>query len=160
KLRVPVTLETIPIYVRSGAFLFRQPVVQHTGQMIGQPLSVTVYPAAQSEAALYEDDGESLAYRHGVFARRKLTQRRDAGRTSVEVSAVEGTYRAPARDLVLRVRADGETRRVLLDKAVLTQLSAGTTGSQPGWRPTDDGFVEVRLRDRAEAFAIAVEGPT
>jgi alpha-glucosidase len=37
-IRVPVTLESIPIFVRGGAFLFRQPVVQHTGQMAGQPL--------------------------------------------------------------------------------------------------------------------------
>ena len=37
--RVPVTLESIPIFVRAGAFVFRQPVVQHTGEMPGQPLA-------------------------------------------------------------------------------------------------------------------------
>jgi alpha-glucosidase len=156
---VPLTLETIPVYVRAGAFLFRQPVVQHTGQMSGQPLSVTVYPAAQSQATFYEDDGETLAYRRGAFATRRFTQRRGAGGSSVEVSAVEGSWRWTPRDIVVRVRADGETRRVLLDKAPLTRLAAAATGNEPGWRPTDDGFVEVRLRDRAEAFAIAVEGP-
>ena len=38
RLRVMVTLDSIPIFVRGGAFLFRQPVVQHTGEMAGQPL--------------------------------------------------------------------------------------------------------------------------
>jgi alpha-glucosidase len=159
KLRVPVTLETIPIYVRAGAFLFRQPVVQHTGQMSGQPLSVTVYPATQSQAAYYEDDGETLAYRRGAFASRRFAQRREAGRTSVEASAVEGTWRPAPRDLVVRVRADGETRRVLLDRAPGARLAATSGGTETGWRPTDDGFVEVRLRDPAEAFAITLEGP-
>jgi alpha-glucosidase len=69
-LRVPVTIDSLPIYVRAGAFVFRQPVVQHTGQMVGQPLFVHVYPAAASEASFYEDDGETMAYRHGESARR------------------------------------------------------------------------------------------
>jgi alpha-glucosidase len=121
---------------------------------------VTVYPAAQSEATLYEDDGESLAYRKGAFARRRFAQRRDAGRVSVEASAVEGSWRPAARDLVVRVRADGQTSRVLLDKGVLTRLQPAAAANESGWRPTDDGFVEVRLRDRAEAFSITLEGPT
>ena len=70
RLRVPVTIESIPIYVRGGAFLFRQPVVQHTGEMAGQRLSVTVYPAPHLRGrVLYEDDGESLDYEQGGFAR-------------------------------------------------------------------------------------------
>jgi len=55
-IRIPVTLDHIPIFVREGAFVFRQPTVQHTGEMPGQPLIVSVYPAARSEASLYEDD--------------------------------------------------------------------------------------------------------
>jgi hypothetical protein len=133
--------------------------VQHTGQMKGQPLSVTVYPAAQSDATLYEDDGESLAYRKGAFTRRRFAQRRDAGRVSVEASAVDGSWRPAARDLVVRVRADGETSRVLLDKAALTRLQPASAANATGWRPTEDGFVEVRLRDRPEAFSITLEGP-
>ena len=50
-IRVPVTLESIPVFVRAGAFVFRQPVVQHTGEMAGQPLEVVVYPAAESSAS-------------------------------------------------------------------------------------------------------------
>ncbi len=153
-----MTLESIPIFVREGAFLFRQPVVQHTGQVAGQPLSVTVYPAARSEASLYEDDGESLAYRQGAFSRRRFTERREGGRASVEVSAVEGSWRPAPRDLVLRIRADGEPTRVLVDRAPLLRQGSTAAGGDAGWRLTEDGFVEVRLRDRAEGLAIVLEG--
>ena len=47
--RIPVTLESIPIFVRGGAFVFSQPVVQHTGEMAGKPLEVQVFPAAASD---------------------------------------------------------------------------------------------------------------
>ena len=36
---MPVTLDSIPLFARAGAFVFRQPVVQSTSQMPGQPLS-------------------------------------------------------------------------------------------------------------------------
>jgi alpha-glucosidase len=157
KLRVAVALETIPIFVRSGGFLFRQPAVQHTGQMGGQALSVTVYPAARSEASLYEDEGDGFGYLRGAFARRRFTQRRDGGAVRLEVGSIEGSWRSAPRDLVLRIRADGEPTRVLLDHAALGRQGPDA-GGDAGWRMTEDGFVEVRLRDRAEALAIVLEG--
>src|ERR1700736_3368276 len=42
--RVPVTLGSIPIFVRAGSFVFKHPVVQHTGELPGQPLRVMVIP--------------------------------------------------------------------------------------------------------------------
>jgi alpha-glucosidase len=156
----PVTLESLPLFVRAGAFLFRQPVVQHTGEMAGQPLLVTVYPAAQSEATLYEDDGRSHAYRGGAFARRRFSQRRDAKGTRVEASALEGSWRPAARDLVLRVRADAEPGRVLLDGTALSRSTKTAERAGAGWQWTEDGFVEVRLRDRPQAIALALEPAT
>jgi alpha-glucosidase (family GH31 glycosyl hydrolase) len=32
-IRIPVSLASIPIFVRAGAFVFRWPVVQHTRQL-------------------------------------------------------------------------------------------------------------------------------
>ena len=156
RLRVPVTLESIPIYVRAGAFLFRQPAVQHTGEMAGQPLRVSVYPAARSEASFYEDDGESLDYQRGAFARRRFTQRQEATRRVVEAGAVSGPWRPAARDLVLRIRADGEPGRVRIDGTFLVRRSA-TEAAGTGWTFSEDGFVEVVLEDRADAFSLVLE---
>jgi alpha-glucosidase len=156
RLRVPVTLESIPIYVRGGAFLFQQPVLQHTGERAGQPLRVTAYPAASSEASYYEDDGESLDYRQGAFAKRRFAQRREATHHVVDVGPVEGSWRPAARDLVLRIRADGEPARVLVDGSPVARRAAGTG---TGFTFTEDGFVEIVLRDRPEAFAVTIEGP-
>src|SRR5205823_5452067 len=98
-----VTLDTLPIFVRGGAFIFRQPVVQHTGEMSGQPLRVDVYPAEQSKATYYEDDGISRANEKGVFSQREFSQRRDGQAAVISVSAAKGTYRPDPRDLVLRI---------------------------------------------------------
>jgi alpha-glucosidase (family GH31 glycosyl hydrolase) len=145
--KLPVTMESIPVFVRGGAFVFREPVVQHTGEMAGQPLRVVVYPAAQSSATLYEDDGETLDYQRGAFLRRRFTQTRDAGRVAIDVGAAEGSYRPAARVLELRVRWDGEPARV-------------TLGSEPVASTAAGGFVSVRVPDRFDAFRVTIEkGP-
>jgi alpha-glucosidase len=117
KIKVPVTLESLPIFVRAGAFIFRQPVVQHTGQMAGQPLMVDVYPApgaaVSSKAVLYEDDGESLEYKAGKFLERTFEQRCGPAGCTVTVSPARGTYRPAARDLVVQMRVPGAPPRVV-----------------------------------------------
>jgi len=142
-LELPVTLSSLPIFVREGAFLFRQPVIQHSGQRHGQPLVVEVYPASESGATHVEDDGESHAYREGVLLRRRFRQVRDAGGVRIEVSA-EGAWRPAPRELRFRVRLDGGVRRVLVD-------------GRPVPHRARDGFVSFAAPDGFGALRIVVE---
>ncbi len=142
-LQQPVTLSSLPIFVREGAFVFRQPVLQHTGERAGQPLLVDVYPAASSEATHYEDDGESLAYREGAYLGRRLRQSRDAAGVRIEIAA-EGAWRPAPRELRFRVRLDGPVSRVLVDGRRVAHRAFG-------------GFVSFALPDRFGSLRIAVE---
>lgn len=99
-INVPVTLSTLPLFVRAGALLFAQPVVQHTGEMPGQPLEVHVFPGGTSERWLYEDAGNGF----GASVRRKFTAREEAGAMVIEVGAPEGAYRPQPRTLRFIVR--------------------------------------------------------
>ena len=154
KLRVPVTMESVPIFARAGAFVFRQPVVQNTGEMPGQPLIVSAYPAATSQATLYEDDGESFAYERGGSMRRSFEQQRGASGAIVRVGAPEGTYRPPARDLVLRIEGVN-ARRVLVDGAEVALLKTDDERGA-GWRQVE-GAVWLRVRDRFSAMEVRAE---
>jgi alpha-glucosidase len=138
-LAVPVTLESLPVFVREGAFLFRQPVVPHTGAMEGQPLIVAVYPAARSEAWHYEDDGLTLAHLRGQSVRRRFAQDRSAAGTTVTVGPAEGPYRPAARDLELRVRLEAPPAAVSLD---------GRPLPRDAWSWTDEGWLTLRVPDR------------
>jgi alpha-glucosidase len=167
-ITIPVTLETIPIFVRAGAFIFQGPVVQHTGELPGKPLHVGVYPAAQSSSTLYEDDGQSLQYRSGGYAKRTFNQNRTAderGRdrsATIEVGAAEGSYRPSERQLVLEVRWTGEPGSVTVRAGTqgatpLERLSANDPPEKSGWMMRDDGFVVIRMTDRFDGFAIGIQ---
>jgi alpha-glucosidase len=142
---VPVTLDTLPIFVRAGAFLFRQPVVQHTDQMEGQPLDVYAYPAPASSASFYEDDGATTDATRVL--RRRFAQTRQAGSVIVEVGAAEGPWRPQARELRLHVLGGAKPGRVLLNRSQLPRER---------WSVGEEGFVVVGLPDRFDAFRITL----
>jgi len=60
-----VDLETLPLFVREGAILPQGPVKQYVNEKVEGPLAITVYPGADGEFLLYEDDGISFNYRKG-----------------------------------------------------------------------------------------------
>ena len=150
-ITVPVTIDSIPMFVRGGGFIFQQPVVQHTGEMPGQPLRVLIAPAPKSASSLYEDDGKSLAYRKGEFMNREFRQTRIAGALTIDISAPEGTYRPATRDLVLETRMDREPKSVTVNAGPLSKAGLAELARSPrGWSYAD-GVLTIKARDSFDA---------
>jgi alpha-glucosidase (family GH31 glycosyl hydrolase) len=61
----PVDLATLPLHVRAGAIVPLDPVRQFTAQAVSEPTTLRVFPGANGEFTLYDDDGLSLGYRDG-----------------------------------------------------------------------------------------------
>ena len=163
-IHLPVTLDSIPMFVRGGGFIFRQPVIQNTGEMPGQPLRVLIAPAGESESSLYEDDGETLDYRKGAFMERRFHQTSNDQRIVVDVSGPEGTYRPAARDLVLETWTDHEPKNIFrptgeaaVDRVLLPHLDAGTLAQSPqGWSFAN-GLLTVKDKDSFKPMQFVIE---
>jgi alpha-glucosidase len=69
KLELRPRLDEMPIYVRAGAIVPMQQVIQYTGETPSGPLELRVYPGDSCHGALYQDDGRSYDYQKGVFLR-------------------------------------------------------------------------------------------
>jgi alpha-glucosidase len=161
-VNLPVTLRSIPIFVRAGAFIFQQPVVQHTGEMGGLPLRVSVYAAPRSVSTLYEDDGASLQYRKGMFVKRRFTQTRTDDGATIDVATAGGSYRPTPRALVLSVAWTGEPSRVSVRAAggALTVLDRATSVMEldkkdSGWTMSG-GDVVVKVQDRFDGLSVSI----
>ena len=61
-----------------------------------------------SEAVIYEDDGETMAYAQGASMRRRFSQSRTATTTTIDVAAPEGSFRPPRAIWSLSVAGSGE----------------------------------------------------
>jgi alpha-glucosidase len=86
------SLERLPVFIRPGSILPRQPLVQSTGQKPNGPLELAVYPGPDCHGQLYFDDGTSLAYKHGAYLRQTVRCDIGARRLSLVLNAREGSY--------------------------------------------------------------------
>ncbi len=85
-------LATLPVFVRAGSIIPRQPVIQHEGEVPQGPLVLHVYPGPECHGALYTDDGHSLAYKKGAYLRQQFTCVQGKDGVTVHIGAREGSF--------------------------------------------------------------------
>jgi alpha-glucosidase len=72
RLTVTPDIATLPVFVRPGAIIPKQPLVQSTAQTPSGRLELHLYPGPDCLGEIYADDGVSLAYRRGGFMRQQI----------------------------------------------------------------------------------------
>jgi len=152
RVRILAPLERIPLFVRGGAVLPTRSPTRHVGELPKEPLVLEVFPGGDSETELVEDDGESMDYRAGAFARTALRVRdRAGGRLRLELGPREGSYVVPNRRVRAVFHAALAPRQVYLDAR---PLALGST--LPGFAWTE-GRVEVFFEDDGHARSIELD---
>ena len=58
-------LDTLPLFVRAGSIIPMGAEMQYSYEKPADPIELRIYPGADGEFTLYEDDGESYAYEKG-----------------------------------------------------------------------------------------------
>jgi alpha-glucosidase len=85
-------LNMLPVFVRGGAIIPEQPVVQNTGNVPQGPLEISVYPGPNCHGSLYQDDGNTLAYQRGEFVRMEFTCEAKADVVSWALTTTKANY--------------------------------------------------------------------
>lgn len=86
-------LEVLPVFVRAGSAIPRQPVVQSTSQRPAGPIEVHIYPGDGCTGAIYDDDGHSMGFARGQFLGQTVSCAGQGDRLhDISVSAREGTF--------------------------------------------------------------------
>ena len=94
KIQLHPRLDEMPLYVRAGAIVPMQPVVQNTGETPDGPLQLHVYPGDDCKGSLYEDDGHTLAYQKGEVLRVKYSCSASPSSISITSSIEKNAYQS------------------------------------------------------------------
>ncbi len=110
-----VTLTTrfnqVPMFVRAGSILPLGPEMQYVGEKQWDDLEIRLYPGADGEFSLYEDEGDNYNYEKGYYSNIIFTWT-DRTRT-LHISARQGGYKGMLLQRQFRiVLPDGTTRTI------------------------------------------------
>jgi alpha-D-xyloside xylohydrolase len=67
-IKVAAPLATLPLFVRAGSILPMGPVVEYSNEKPADPIEVRIYPGADADFTLYEDDGTTYDYEKGAHS--------------------------------------------------------------------------------------------
>ncbi|WP_346837714.1 TIM-barrel domain-containing protein [Microbulbifer sp. SAOS-129_SWC] len=171
ELNYPVTLEKTPVMVRGGAIIPMYPAALYDGQVPKDELTLDLYPLGDSHFTLYEDDGNTRAYKKGSYSLQDFTMsapQKGAGDVRVQIAPVKGDYngREKARVYRLQVHTRVKPKGVTLNNRALPQLAnkAGFDAAAEGWwfdPKTQYGVVYVKTRkvpvEQSYTFALQID---
>ncbi|MEI2583681.1 glycoside hydrolase family 31 protein [Scytonema sp. PRP1] len=100
-------LEKMPFYVRAGAIIPMQPVMQYVDEHPLEQLRLRIFPGT-GEFTLYEDDGHTFEYQKGAFATINYRVSSDGEQTIVEIGAREGEWTPSPREVIVELVGVGE----------------------------------------------------
>jgi alpha-glucosidase len=92
KITLHPALDEVPLYVRAGAIIPMQPVVQNTGEKPNGPLELRVYTGDDCRGSLYEDDGHTFAYQKGEVLRVNYSCQVSAGSLTITSDTEKNTF--------------------------------------------------------------------
>lgn len=109
----PVDLATMPLFVRAGAIIPFGPIKQFTEEKVAGPLTVQIYPGADGEFVLYEDDGKTFDFRRGEWMGLRLRWNDKSRRLTVQLEKGSRMLETSKKELSVRLMPSKETRTVI-----------------------------------------------
>jgi alpha-glucosidase len=109
------SLDELPLYVRAGAIIPTQPIVQNTEQKPDGPLEIKAYAGENCRGSLYEDDGHTFAYQRGEFRRTNFACEVSSSAITVSATTEKSAYQPwwhAARVTMVGVSAEPKQLRI------------------------------------------------
>lgn len=124
----PVTLNTIPMFVKKGSIVPQMSVMQYIGEKKNVPVWFDIYPASEGRAAafsLYEDDGESNDYKKDICARTdvKCLTTKEGYSIQLTCSSQNGFQAVSKRNSGIKIRIKQAPKEIVMNTTKLKQIA-------------------------------------
>jgi alpha-glucosidase len=106
-------LDALPVFVRPGAIIAKQPLVQSTSETPSGPLELDVYPGDDCRGEIYLDDGISVV---GPWLRQEVTCVVTPAGVSLRFGERQGSYRPWWKQIAVTVHGAATKHMMIADQ--------------------------------------------
>jgi len=105
------------LFIREGAIIPTQPVVQYMGAKPFETIILKVYPKGDSQYRMYDDDGETYGFEKGAMTSTLFECHENGGKVEVVINPVEGNFEGAPRERTysLAIQNDGKASEVCVN---------------------------------------------
>lgn len=110
-ITIATNIDRVPMFVRAGSILPLGPEMQYVGEKAWDNLEIRVYPGANGEFTLYEDEGDNYNYEQGYYSN-IIFKWNDRSRT-LSISARQGGYKGMILERTFNIVLPDGTSKVV-----------------------------------------------
>lgn len=128
-------IDRIPLFVKQGSIIPMIDCQSYVGEKKLTSLELEIYPGAECEYVLYEDDGETFAYEQGEYSITNFNCRIDGNNLLFEVSPEKSDYRNTRERYLLKFRCIQKSSKVVKvnGEIIAEKKSAGGADCNNFW---------------------------
>ncbi len=108
-------IDQMPIFIKAGAVVPMQEVMNYVGEKEITKYDLHVYPGAKSSFKLYHDDGRSHGYLKGEFATSLLEMKDSGNSMKIKIDKPEGNYKTDALTYRVLLHARNKPKSLLVN---------------------------------------------
>ena len=101
QVKADAPIDIIPLYVKAGSILPMGPQVQYAAERPWDDMQIRVYPGADAEFTLYEDEGDNYNYEKGLYS--TITMKWDDSARTLTIDNRKGKFEGMPEDRTFRV---------------------------------------------------------
>jgi alpha-D-xyloside xylohydrolase len=133
RVEAEAPLAKLPLYVRAGSIVPMGPTMEWSTEKAADPIEIRIYPGADGDFTLYEDENDNYDYAKGQHATIQLHWD-DAART-LTLGAREGTFPGMVEKHTFNVIVVGAGKGVGIGDGAAQGRSVSYTGDQAVVKP-------------------------
>jgi alpha-D-xyloside xylohydrolase len=104
-IKADASFETMPLFVRAGGIVPMGPFIQYSTEK-SDPLEIRIYPGADGEFTLYEDENDNYNYEKGLHSLIKF--RWEDGHKTLSIEDRKGDYPGLQKTRIFNIVVTGE----------------------------------------------------
>ena len=114
-------ISTMPLFVKAGSIIPTTEVAEYTAAQVGKPITINIYPGADCEFSIYEDEGDNYNYEKGAFSTIPMTW--NDKKNTLTIGQREGSYEGmPTEQTIIVKTPKGEKEIVYKGKKTTIKI--------------------------------------
>ncbi|MDO3693260.1 glycoside hydrolase family 31 protein [Wenyingzhuangia sp. chi5] len=111
-------IDQLPIFVKQGAIIPTQELINYVGEKEMTQLTLDVYPNASNTFTLYNDDGKTLDYKKGKFNTTLFISKISEKEIEFTIEATKGKFKSTVLDYIVRFHLKEKPNSIKVDDKI------------------------------------------
>jgi alpha-D-xyloside xylohydrolase len=133
RIEADAPLSKLPLFVRAGSIVPMGPAMEWATEKAADPIELRIYPGADGDFTLYEDENDSYRYEKGAHA--TIAMHWDDGAKTLTLGAREGGFAGMLAERRFRVVLVGKEHGVGIGESAAAETSVVYNGEKMVVKP-------------------------